>query len=548
MSVSLPSFLSPSRCVLMIMDDGVGMHLLSGGKVEFLSTLQWREAGFEEKLADVVSRSGATSVVILNDAVEQHYRKERVPVITMLDRANIVQRRLNVAFPNFSMRAAKVLKQAAKGFRKSSGAKDGDAAKGDLYLFAAVPSTDGFGRIMMALSHVDVQIVGYGLLPVESTSLVTSLVKKLAQKSFGVGSARWSILLSQHRGGGLRQIVVKDNELALTRVTPVTEPDPSSPGAWAADVSQELQATLSYLSRFGYTPEDGLDIIAVGDKTYTEPLESMIYAPCNFTVLSVDEAMGFLGFKLSKGGDSHFAEAIHVGWVAKKMALELAINSRDIMAIKQPRMVAQVVMILCALGVGGVSGVTVDEVMKMYRASVNMEVALKEKKDIEEIYQEELLRKQRMGIDIPLVKGSLVISEQIRKETVDPLTLFDAISRELDSVRLDKFEFSGAGPEPAATQTSGQQLEPRKTLVTLYLSFAGSTKPKEGNEEIDKLVSRLNSRLKDMGYEAVVTKQLQDLSFEGVAESEAGITASKRASQDRYQGQVEVRKVVGQNG
>jgi len=531
------------------MDDGVGVYRLTGSLVEFLDSLQWREPGFEEKLSDILTRSGASSVVILNDAVEQHYRKEKVPVITMFDRANIVQRRLNVAFPNFSMRAAKVLKSGLKTSIGSAaptggGGKEKEAVKGDLYLFAAVPSTDGFGRIMMALSHVDIRIVGLGLLPIESTSLVDTLVKKLSQKNFGVGGARWSILLSQHRGGGLRQVVVKDGDLALTRVTPVVEPDPGSPGAWAADVSQELQATLSYLSRFGYTPEDGLDIMIVGDKTYTEALEGMIYAPCHFTALSLEEASGFLGLKLGADAAPHFSELLHAGWAGKKFSLDLSISSREISAIKEPRVAAQIIMFACALGIGGLVGFASEEALKMYRASINLDVVRQEKKDIEDIYQEELLRKQKMGIDVLLVKGALSIHDQIEKEVVDPLDVLDAVSHELETIRLDKFEYSATGPEVLATPSPAQAGGgARENKFTLYLSFAGTTKPKEGNEEIDKLVQRLNGRLEGMGYVAAVTKKLQDLTFEGVAESEAGITANKRATQDRYHAEIEVRKV-----
>lgn len=545
MSAPLPSFLLPNRCVLLIMDDGVSVYRVASKQSQFLVSIMWRDPAFEEKLADAVNRSGGSSVMILNDAVEQHYRKEKVPVITMFDRANIVQRRLNVAFPNFSMRAAKVLKEGSKALKTTaSNPKAKETTKGDLYLFAAVPSTESFGRVMLALQNTDAQISGYGLLPVESTSLVDALVKKIAQKSFGVGTARWSILISQHRGGGLRQIVVRDGELALTRVTPVVEPSPENPGAWAADVSQELQATLSYLSRFGYTPEDGLDILVVGDPTYTEALESMIYAPCNYMVLKVAEAAKHLGLKLTPDADEHFSEVIHSGWVGSKITLDLPLASRDIQSLQQPRMVAQVVLLVGAVAACGALGMAADEALKMYRASVNLEVAMIQKQKIENIYQEELLRKQKMGIDVPLVKGSLAISDSVNASKVDPLKALDLISRELETIRLDKFEFVNRGNEPIKPKVGDPEVPARDTHITLYVSFAGSIKPKEGNEEIDKLVARLNEKMKDAGYEASVSKPLQDLSFRGVAESEFGYTATQRKSDDRYQAEIVVKRVA----
>ncbi|MBE2192440.1 MAG: hypothetical protein IAE63_09700 [Alphaproteobacteria bacterium] len=542
MSTLIPSLFSPTRCVLLIMDDGVGLFVSSRRGISFVDAYHWRESGFEEKLADAMERSGATSVVILNDAVEQHYRKEKVPALSYFDKANIIQRRLNVTFPNFSMRAATVLMAGTKALRESS-LGDKETVKGDLYLFAAVPSTDVFARIMKAIAHVDLQIVGYGLLPVESTPMVDALVKKIAQKRGGSGGARWSILISQHRGGGLRQIVVRNSELALTRVTPVVEPDPDSPGAWSADVSQELQATLSYLSRFGYSPEDGLDIIVVGDPAYTEPLEAMIFAPCNYTVLTLREAASYVGVNVPKNEDGHYSDILHAGWVARKLALSLPLASREIDSVKRPRQVALGIMLLCSLGVAGVAGVAVDEAMKLYRATVNIDVAQQQKKKIDMIYAEELQRKERMGIDIPLIKGALQISRDISSVAVDPLVVLEAVARELQDIRLDGFEFTSVGGEPAETLKSGEVLSQRNTQVKLLLSFAGSIKPKEGNEEIDKLVVRLNERLDEIGYKAEVTKVLQDLTFKGVVDSDVGITANRRSAQDRYDAEITVKRV-----
>ncbi len=540
MSAPMPSLISPTRCVLLIMDDGVGVYKSTGGGVEFLDTLHWREGGFEEKLSDLISRSGASAVVVLNDAVEQHYRKEKVPVLSYFDKANIIQRRLNVAFPNYSMRAAMPLKAGTKAVREASAA-DKDAAKGDIYLFAAVPSTDAFGRIMTALSNVDQQVVGYGLLPVESTSLVDTLVKKVSEKRGG-GGARWSILISQHRGGGLRQIVVRNNELALTRVTPVVEPDPENPGMWAADVSQELQATLSYLSRFGYTPEDGLELIVIGDPVYTEPLEAMIYAPCNYNVLSVPAAGAMLGIRAQRD-ELHYADALHAGWSGRKFALDLPLTSRDITAIRQPRQVALGVMTIAAIGLAGVAGVAVDEGMRFYATTVNIEVAQIQKKKIEEIYYEELKRKESMGIDIPLIKGALSINKAISQTVVNPLEVLDAIARSMEDIRLDKFEFLNQGQEPTRDLQPGEVLPPRNTEVALTISFAGNIDIVKGNEEIDKLVARMNERLEKIGYLAKVETPLRDTSFRGASDVEYGVIANKRQVTDRYEAEIRVRKV-----
>jgi hypothetical protein len=70
--------------------------------------------------------------------------------------------------------------------------------------------------------------------------------------------------MGQHRSGGLRQIVVKNGEIALTRMTPIAENDENS-AAWVEDVVQEFKATMSYLSRFGYSPDEGLEVILIAN-------------------------------------------------------------------------------------------------------------------------------------------------------------------------------------------------------------------------------------------------------------------------------------------
>ena len=87
----------------------------------------------------------------------------------------------------------------------------------------------------------------------------------------------------------MRQIVIKDGELALTRMTPVSE-DTSNVVRWASEVHQEFKATMSYLTRFGFQQEDGLHIITIANAPCSEALQEMIEEPCKFSGLTSVEA------------------------------------------------------------------------------------------------------------------------------------------------------------------------------------------------------------------------------------------------------------------
>lgn len=529
-----------SRAVLFMTDDGITLYSIKGKQVTFIRSEPWKGDAFEVRLAEMLAKVRGASITILNDAVEQHYRKERVVVMTMLDKKNMVQRRLNVAFPNYSMRAAMPLKLEIDKNAKT------EAVKGDPYLFAAVPSTEAYARLVRTLSSSEVGISGYGLLPVESVGLVKALAEKLAQRWGGTSGALWTILIGHHHGGGLRQIVVRGNELALTRVTPVEAPDPDAKDIWSGDVSQELQATLSYLSRFGYAPEDGINIIVVGDTDYASHLETMITVPCNFEAIAPENAALLLGFRLVCEEDRHFSEGLHAGWVAKKMALTLPLTSRDLSAIANPRRTATAILLVLNLGLAGTLFVSSNEAQGIYFASSNLEVAESQKKIIDKIYQDEVARKERMGIDVNLIKGSLNIHDRLLSQRTDILALIRDASRSLETIRLDGFEYKNMGLalRPAVPNAANPNAgAARDVTLVLKVSFAGTVNPKDGNKDMEDLRARISNKIESKGFSVVVSKLLEDQTYTGEVTREVGLTAISRLSSERFHSEITIKKV-----
>ena len=536
-------FFPPSRAVIMMMDEGVCVHRVANGSATFLDTIPWRAADFEVRLTDILDEAKVTSILILNDAVEQHYRKERIVIPTSFDKANIIKRRLNVAFPNYPMRAAVELKEppaAANSPKKEE--KEVDKSK--LYLFAAAPSTETFSRVVRCIRKTDYNLFGYGLLPIESAGMLKALSAKLAQKRKTTSKAEWTILIGQHRGGGLRQIVVRNSELALTRVTPIEEPKQGYSDMWAKDVSREIQATLSYLSRFGYAPDDGLNIIVIGNKEFADVLDGMISVPSNFDALSPFEASKLLGIKLNFTDGDHFSDALHAAWSGKKITLDIPLTSKEILDISNPRKIASIAMIAMTAALGGVLYMSSIEAQGIYQNARNLEISKTQLAEIERIYQEEIKRKSALGIDVNAITSSLDIDGRIQKHHVDVLGLVKAVSEELRNLRIDSFEYKNEGdilaavPAPGATNTS-----PRQTTLMLSFSYPGNTNPKEGNEEMKEFVNRLNTRLASIGYISEVDTPLQNLTYSGEVNREVGLTANLRSLNERYTSKVLIKKV-----
>jgi hypothetical protein len=540
MALSGVPFFPPSRAVVTMIDEGVSIHRVANGSSSFLSTILWREANFELKLTEALNDAKVASVLIMNDAVEQHYRKERIVIPTSFDKANIIKRRLNVAFPSYPMRAALPLKDAPV----SKEAKDGkEVDKSKLYLFAAAPSTETFSRIVRSIRKTDYNLFGYGLLPIESSGIIKHINQKLAQKDKKVYNAEWTILVGQHRGGGLRQIVVRSNELALTRVTPIEPPQQNKDDIWANDVFEEIQATLSYLSRFGYSPDDGLNVIILGSKKYSNILSDLMTVPCNFNSLTPYEAGSMVGVKLDQENDDHFADSLHAGWAGKKIMLEMPLSSREIIDVANPRKIASGFMVLLSLGLGVALFESSIEAQGLYQDKANLEVSQAQYAEIEAIYQEEIKRKSDLGIDVNAIMSSLEIDGRIQRQYIDVLGLLKVVSGNLNNLRIDSLKFKNEGDVLWSSPSKTDAPPVRKATLELNFSYAGNINPQDGNKEMDEFVERLNKSLEPIGYKAKVEEPLQNLTYSGEVNREVGLTANLRSLKDRYTSVVLIKKV-----
>lgn len=536
-------FLTPSRCVLLITDDALCVYDVTSRGTVLLDAVPWRRPEFENTVADLINMGArGKSVMILNDAVEQHYRKEKVPRIAMFDRSSIVQRRLSVAFPNYPIRAAMELrdKSAKKGFSLKPAPRDAKGrVDGQLYLFAAIPSSDAYSKTLEAVSRSDAGIAGYCLLPVESAGLVKELSDRLGKQKRLRSNNVWSVLIGQHHGGGLRQIVTKNGELALTRITPVSVPeDGADSQTWCTEVAQEFQATLSYLSRFGYNPEDGLSVMVIAKPELGDQLEGLIDTPCTYHSLTVTQAAEQLGVRVGRKIEPHYADPLHAAWAGRKLVPDLSLTSRDLKRISGPRRAAAGAMLLMTVALGYLGFSASNEAQAIYQATKNIEVAKDQKKKIDNIYAAELKRKEDMGIDVKLIQGSLLIHDSIEAQKVDVLPLLQVIAEELRALRIDGFSFvNPAAAAPSNPPPPGGAADTtRNTSIKLRFSFAGTVQPKDGNADIKDFIDRLALKLTD--YNVVFDKKLQDLSYTGAVTQETGITASTRTADDRYEAEV----------
>lgn len=325
--------LGSNKRVLLLGGDGVVIYGPSGSGVEREASLAWDMPNFDELLVEALGKQNTNKqVIVLFDGADQTYRKEEnIPKLSAVDRPRFVKRKLELAFPNYPIRASIEIKPPKIKGRKSTVAAS--------YLFVALPETDQVDRVGRAILESGVPVGGFGLLPAESVGLAPALAEKIfAGEPGGIG--RWTVLIGQHETGGLRQVVVKDGNLALTRLTPTAEGGVSG-AAWAEEVTREFRATMTYISRFGFNPDEGIDVIIISDDISRQFFDVQTMGVKRLRGISVTDALKLLGSKSFGLEKTNFADGLHAAWVAKKRALRLPIRVPSLHQIMAPRLAAQ---------------------------------------------------------------------------------------------------------------------------------------------------------------------------------------------------------------
>ncbi len=498
------SLFSPARTVLMISDEFMSVYTVDSKGVRLHETIPCADEGAVASVSSVLAKDcGGRPVLILNDMVEQHYRKERVlkSGVGFTDKAALLNRKLTVAFPNSPIRAAYALKEKI--------AKTDKQPASSLYIFAAVSNSEQLSKAISAVRESMVSLAGFCLLPVESSDMVSALSEKLAKSS--KSPARWTIYMGQHRNGNLRQIVTRNGELALTRMSPVLDTEEDHQ-AWATQVHQEFKATMSYLSRFGYHAEDGLDVIIVAGAESGDLLENMIDESCNLHIMTVMQAAEVLGLRLGKQDSLRYADPLHVAWGGRKKKFILPMRAASIDAVSRPRQIAAV-FVLC-LFLGGVfqGYQLLDITWGVTAQSQNLNEMKEQKAQLDSQYERETERINKMGFDVRLVQSAIAVDADFEKNRIRVLDLVTQVAKALGKdLRIDLLEVKRASENPIETFVNGVSPPQPLFQARLRMTYPATANVDSGNKEVRELSERLTTLLP--GHKVEVLKYLKDYEY-----------------------------------
>ncbi len=413
------------RRILIIGDEGIAIFLSDGKKVEHECTFPWSLPDFENKLTDILkNKNSSVPLFILYDALEQQYRKENIIKTNILDQKKLVTRKLNTLFPNVLSYSYMQLKNG----KKEKNNKKSNIKKNISYLIAAVPNTEQMDKIEHIITDVNCNISGFALLPIESSSFAKEFTKKIAHK--GTPLPRWTLLITHHETGGLRQIFIKDGELILTRLTPLASEEGNGPG-WAEEVYKGFTTTISYISRFGFSSSDGLDVIVICNNENKSLLRTYDFKNANLHCYSIKDVEKLFNFTLPKQLDpnSQFTEMLHAGWLARQRKLIMPFKIGWIQNIAIPKKTAKSLAFLLFLAVWGLAFMSFDTWQKYQ--DIKKEITYKESNRLllEKEYEEESKIFDNLPIRPAMVKATIETKEILNKNSMISYTILDKIHK-----------------------------------------------------------------------------------------------------------------------
>ena len=282
----------PRKAVLVIGDSGYRLLLLRGRTI-VESHLWPRDGESRDRILDYLHRLDSHHLTVLVDSMEQTYRREEIPAASMIDRRRIVDRRLDIAFPATPLKLALRLAQERKG-----------KSDHERYLFASLPDNEEIRAWIDGLYDLDYPLGGIGLLPLEVAARAAGLQRLMNGQDAGKARASgWTLVVGREQTGGIRQIVLHDNDLALTRLA-TTPADDLPVDMTAMQVQRDIQSTIGYLSRLGYERGTHVSILVIADMAVREALLALPPPPgdVSMVVRTPDEALDLLGFRAEELG------------------------------------------------------------------------------------------------------------------------------------------------------------------------------------------------------------------------------------------------------
>lgn len=429
----------------MLGDDGAILILLEGVTVTRRLFAANTEKENVAAFVELFKEHSKTPIYCLVDMIDQSYVRHTLPPVTSLGLKKIIQRRLERDF------ARDDLKGYISIGREKAGRKDWHV------LLIALAYSDHLRKWVDLVLNQSNRLAGIFLLPVESEQIVNKLdhaifpehaaaKKKSKRKKKDAEGApsdipvnepsKWKMLVSSHKVGGVRQIVLKEGKLVFTRLAQ-TATDGSAELV-AGNIEQEMLNTVEYLKRLGYNEKAGLDVFIVVGQDIKDNLSGQRLGAKNikiFTPYEISELLSLDQAALSGDRYGDVVIATMFGTSSKqrlKLTLPITEKLEKLFLARMGVRVAGVLLSIAFIGIA-ING-TIDYFSQTEAVSDYTRKAQNKQMELEEFQQ----KLKTLPADVNEINDVVALYNILVDGQENPLTLVDSLFPLLDDRFLVK--------------------------------------------------------------------------------------------------------------
>ena len=236
--------------------------------------------------------------------LDQAYVAQTLPPVSSMGIQSLLKRRLNRDMANQEIRGALLLG------REKTGRKDW------LAMMIALERTPAVNKWLDLIMEQPNRLAGIYLVPVEAQSYIKRIQNKIdpvkknkkTKELKDSNEEKWDFLVSHHKTGGFRQVILRNGVLALSRLTqPIGD---SSPEVTAGNVEQEIQQTIEFMKRLGYHESAQLHILAVVAQSVKSLIDTSRIKFTRLNVFTPFEIAGMLKLEGAAAEQDMFADVV----------------------------------------------------------------------------------------------------------------------------------------------------------------------------------------------------------------------------------------------
>jgi|GEM_PF-5918524 len=249
-----------------------------------------------DHLRKLINEGSMESVVIATSETSISFRSiDTLPSkLSIFDTARFLCRKTQLDLPGHSHYGT---------FRET--AADGSVR----YMTAAYTPSQIYTALAQATAATKTSMAFFS---VESIDLVAHLATAACHVAEKEKTGKWHVLIAQTETGGAHVTVVRHGNLVLSRTLPAFEAD--------NDFIYSIESTFDYAQRLGYTPEQGMEVVYIGENPGTAPA---FKEGVTIHYLPLRDALEQIGVK--RETDSPYADELYAGWILHRASLRLAL-------------------------------------------------------------------------------------------------------------------------------------------------------------------------------------------------------------------------------